>query len=145
MNKFFQKIEQWDICRKSVKAHMRQYLEFVKAFLSDENTIKEAEAMLPFDGELPGSIHFFKSRNHIKGMGITVMRMELEPALYSLGTILEIGRPQNGKGRTTVTYLSACKTLDEYREWVMTPEFADAAYNHFLKTIDLFFWQKAIK
>lgn len=140
MNREIRKMEQCDICKKTIESDMMQYIEFARAFLSDQATNRAANALLPFDGDVSGSLRFFRSDNLIKGMGTTLMRMELSPAIYSFGVVLKLAESEFGKEGSAGIYIAACRTLDEIRAWVGSDDFKKRAKRAFEGIVNRYFF-----
>ena len=63
-------------------------------------------------------------------MGVIIMRMDMEPPLFTLAVTLTIDR--NGEGMQEYSvFLTACKTIEELQEYVNRKVFRDDMITHF--------------
>ena len=67
----------------------------------------------------------------MKSLGISIMRVELEPALFSLGINIEIVEREHGSSQNQTVFISACQSLNDLRRYVISESFAAAAMEHF--------------
>ena len=77
-----------DICQQtkdSVRSMMGRYLAFVGLCLYDEGYIETMENLLPFDHFARAKLILRGEESKIKSLGVSVMRMDFEPSVFSLG------------------------------------------------------------
>ena len=73
-----------------ISQNMKDYLDFAIKTLDDEEFVKSATALLPFDNFADARLRFMDDSSRVKSMGLSLMKNELEPARYSLGVSIEL-------------------------------------------------------
>ena len=88
------------ISSKSVKATlsdiMEKFIEFANIVTHDEEFLKCVNGLLPFGGVAHALMNVVPARQAIKKMGVMVMRMDMEPPLFSLAVSMTIGKDDEG-------------------------------------------------
>ena len=64
------------------------------------------------------------------------MRMELELPLFSLGISIEISGSDVNKAVNSTTFISACRTIEELKEYVKSDTFSMLVKENFEKQIE---------
>ena len=88
------------------------YIKFVSQVLHDETFLMELNKTMPFD----------KMVNATKNMGISVMRMDIKPSLYSLAITLMF-KGKDGIMKNHSIFVKACKTIEELQRFVTEENF----------------------
>ena len=116
--------------RTSLSDNMERFIEFANQVIHDEEFLKCVDSLLPFGGVAHASMNVVAERQPIKKMGVIIMRMDMEPPLFTLAVTLTIDR--NGEGMQEYSvFLTACKTIEELQEYVNTKVFRDDLITHF--------------
>lgn len=110
-----------------VKAFLSDNIEkfagFVNQVIYDEEFLKCVRELLPFDGMVYVSMNVLPEKQIVRKMGIIVMRMDLDPSLFSLAVTITIDRGNNEKQHDISVFLTACKTIEELQEYVNGDKF----------------------
>ena len=114
------------MCQRSkevVRRNKKKYFDFVSRILNDDETEKGMNALLPFDNFINAQLRIVDSSSQIRSMGISIMRMDLDPATFSIGVSLEIeGGKYNNKVNPT-EFIIGCQSLEQIRENIKTTEY----------------------
>lgn len=94
------------------------YIKFVSQVLHDEDFLIELNKAMPFDKMVSATMNIGANRSVIKKMGVSVMRMDIEPSLYSLAITLMF-KGNDGIMQNHSIFINACKTLKELQKLVL--------------------------
>ena len=140
-------VKEMNLCQQakdSVRNMMGRYLTFVNLCLYDERYIETMENLLPFD-------HFARAKQKLEGnqyninsLGISVMRMDFEPSVFSLGISIEIAEGVSNSENNTTILISACRTLEQLRDYVQTESFEKVVRENFEKQIEVSFARRQV-
>ena len=127
--------------KNSVNGILELFLHYLMLYLEEEEYVNAINALLPFDNCVE-----IKERNRydqslVISMGLTVMRMDFEPSVFSLGACLEIAEGKYNKAINTTIFISSGKTLKEIKEYVKTEDFAKKVRKNFENQVDISFFQ----
>ena len=111
---------------------MEKFIEFANIVTHDEEFLKCVNGLLPFGGVAHALMNVVPARQAIKKMGVIVMRMDMEPPLFSLAVSMTIGKDDEGLQDYSV-FLTACKTIEELQEYINKEAFRDDLMTHFNK------------
>ena len=134
-----------DICQQtkdSVKSMMDRYMSFVTLCLYNERYIETINNLLPFDNFARAKLKQDNKESKVKSLGMSVMRMDFEPAIFSLGISIEIERGEYNSGNEITILVTACRTLEQLREYVRTDDFETVVMENFYRQIDISFSQR---
>lgn len=95
--------------------NIEDYTEFVSQVLHDETFLMELNKTMPFDKMVNATKNMVPHNGMIKKMGISVMRMDIEPSLYSLAITLMFKR-KDGIMQNHSIFVKACKTIEELQQ-----------------------------
>ena len=123
-----------------VNSWMGNYVDFVTMCLKNENFVLAMNALLPFDNFASDSLLVLDNNIGLSKMGVAVMRVDLDPDLFSLGISLEIEESECNLPFACTTLLTGCMTLEDLRKHVLTEEFANNAEKNFEMMIDSCFY-----
>jgi len=98
------------------------YIKFVSQVLHDENFLIELNKAMPFDKMVSATMNIGVNGGVIKKMGISVMRMDIEPSLYSLAITLMF-KGKDGIMQNHSIFINACKTIKELQKLVTEENF----------------------
>ena len=98
------------------------YIKFVSQVLHDEDFLIELNKAMPFDKMVNATMNIGANRSVIKKMGVSVMRMDIEPSLYSLAITLMF-KGNDGIMQNHSIFINACKTLKELQKLVTEENF----------------------
>ena len=122
--------------KRIVSNQLKEYIEFVSKCLDNDDFVDAMNELLPFDNCVQSRMKVADDTSVVKSMGLSIMRMEIDPPLFSLGVSIEIA-DRGGNGTTnSTTFMVACKTIEELREYVQTDEFVGLAQVNFEKQIN---------
>lgn len=122
--------------KRIVNNRAKEFVEFVARCLDDDDFEDAMNNLLPFDKCVQSKMKMEDETPIVKSMGLSIMRMEIDPPLFSLGVNIEIA-DRGGNGTTnSTTFMVACKTIEELREYVQTDEFVGLAQVNFEKQIN---------
>lgn len=122
--------------KRIVSNRLMEYIEFVSKCLDNDDFVDAMNGLLPFDNCVQSRMKMANDTSVVKSMGLSIMRMEIDPPLFSLGVSIEIA-DRGGNGTTnSTTFMVACKTIEELRGYVQTEEFVELAQVNFEKQIN---------
>lgn len=104
------------------------FLVFVNQVLNDNQFIEGLDKLLPFDNTADTTMNLSHNKQRIRNMGISLMRMDIEPALYSLAITLIINSDGNVP-RIYSVFIIACKTIKWIQAFARKKEFRDKVIN----------------
>lgn len=122
--------------KRIVSNRVMEYIKFVSKCLYNDDFVDAMNELLPFDNCVQSRMKMADDTSVVKSMGLSIMRMEIDPPLFSLGVSIEIA-DRGGNGTTnSTTFMVACKTIEELRGYVQTDEFVGLAQVNFEKQIN---------
>lgn len=101
-----------------------KFVDFVNQVIHDEEFLRCVEELLPFDGAAHASMNIIPERQLIRKMGVMIVRMDLEPSLFSLAITITIDKGGEGLQGFSI-FLTACKTIEELQEYVSGEQFRE--------------------
>ena len=119
-----------------VNGSKKEYVEFVARCLDNEDFIKAVNELLPFDNVAQAKLKIVDDASPVKSLGLSIMRMEPESPLFSLGISIELVDGEENKAVNTTIFISACRTLEELRGFVKTDAFSMQVKEYFEKQIE---------
>ena len=128
--------------KESVIRNKKEYLEFVPRVLNHEETVKAINSLLPFDNVVNAQLRIVDGTSQIKSMGVTVMRMELEPATFSLGITVEIFGSRYNKAASATEFVIGCQPIEKILDYVKGEEFARQSLKTFDQLVEDCFYPK---
>ena len=102
--------------------NIEDYTEFVSQVLHDETFLMELNKSMPFDKMVNATKNMGTHNGAIKKMGISVMRMDIEPPLYSLAVTL-VFKGKDGLMQNHSIFIKDCKTIEELQRVVAEENF----------------------
>lgn len=122
--------------KRNISNQIKEYIEFVSKCLDNDDFVDAMNELLPFDNCVQSRMKVADDTSVVKSMGLSIMRMEIAPPLFSLGVSIEIA-DRGGNGTTnSTTFMVACKTIEELRGYVQTDEFVGLAQVNFEKQLN---------
>lgn len=134
-----------DICQQakdSVKSMMDKYLSFVTLCLYNDRYIETINNLFPFDNFARAKLKQDNKESKVKSLGMSIMRMDFEPAIFALGISIEIEREEYNSWNEITILVTACRTLEQLREYVRTDDFETMVMENFYRQIDISFSQR---
>ena len=125
--------------KNSVNGILELFLQYATHCLESEEYVNAINALLPFDHFLQIKEKNLYDNSLVESMGLSIMRMDFEPSVFSLGACLEIAESKYNKAINTTIFVSAGKTLEEIKEYVRTENFAKQVRENFEKQVDMSF------
>ena len=122
--------------KDAVNGRKKEYVEFAARCLDDEDFVKAVNGLLPFDNVAHAKLKIADDASPVKSVGLSIMRMEPESPLFSLGISIEIAGGEENKAVNSTIFISACRTLEELREFVKTDAFSMQVKENFEKQIE---------
>ena len=104
-----------DDTSKYLLKRVEDYAAFVCQVLHDEAFLVELNRAMPFDKTVHATKNMGMNSLSIKKMGISVMRMDIEPPLYSLALTLMF-KDSDGLMQNHSIFINACKTIEELQQ-----------------------------
>lgn len=101
-----------------------KFVDFVNQVIHDEEFLRCVEELLPFDGAAHASMNIIPEKQLIKKMGVMIVRMDLEPSLFSLAVTITIDKGGEGLQGVSI-FLTACKTIEELQAYVSGDQFRE--------------------
>lgn len=112
---------------------IEEYVKFVNQVIYDNDFLECIKKTLPFDEIVNASMTMLPDKQIIKKMGVNVMRMDFEPALFSLAVSITIDKGSNQLQEYS-TFITACKTIVELQDYVKDPQFREQVTELFSKS-----------
>ena len=140
--------KEMNLCQQakdSVRNMMGRYLTFVNLCLYDERYTETMENLLPFDHFARAKLKLEGNEYNINSLGISVMRMDFKPSVFSLGISIEIAEGVSNSENNTIILISACRTLEQLRDYVQTESFEKVVRENFEKQIEVSFARRPEK
>lgn len=125
-------------CQKTkdgINSSLKEYVEFVAICLVREDFVKAMNKLLPFDNVAQAKLKIVDDASPVKSLGLSIMRMEPELPLFSLGISIEIAGSEYNEEVNSTTFISACRTIEELREYVKSDAFLLKVKENFEKQI----------
>lgn len=122
--------------KDSVNGILVFFLQYAAMCLENEEYVNAINALLPFDNFLQIKEKNLYDNSLVESIGLSIMRMDFEPSVFSLGVCLEITEGQYNKAINTTILISAGKTLEEIKEYVKSEDFAKQVRENFEKLVD---------
>lgn len=122
--------------KDAVNENKKEYVEFVARCLDNEEFLKTVNELLPFDNVAQAKLKIVDDASPVKSLGLSIMRMEPESPLFSLGISIELAGDEENKAVNTTIFISACRTLEELRSFVNTDAFSIQVKENFEKQIE---------
>ena len=122
--------------KDAVNGNKKEYVEFVARCLDNEEFLKTVSELLPFDKVAQAKLKIVDDASPVKSIGLSIMRMEPESPLFSLGISIELVDGEENKAVNTTIFISACRTLEELRGFVKTDAFSMQVKEYFEKQIE---------
>ena len=126
--------------KDSVRNMMGRYLAFVTFCLNDEEYVDTMENLLPLDSFARAKLKL-RGEATINSLGLSVMKMDFEPSVFSLGISIEMAEGESNSEIDTTILISAYRTLEQLRDYVLTENFEKVVRDNFEKQIDISFAQ----
>lgn len=128
--------------KESVTRNKKDYLEFVSRILNDKEMVNAMNALLPFDNVVNAQLRIVDGTSQIKSMGVSVMRMELEPATFSLGISMEIFGSRYNKAVCSTEFVIGCQPIENILDYVQGEEFSRQVTGTFDQLVEDCFYPK---
>lgn len=125
-----------------ISQNMKDYLDFAVKTLDDEEFVKSATALLPFDNFADARLRFMDDSSRVKSMGLSLMKNELEPAKYSLGISIELAGDDGNDNTGTTVFIIAGRTLDELKKFVGSDQFSRETKQQIEQLIEGYFYSR---
>ena len=106
-----------------VSNRAKEFTEYVAKCLDDDDFVDAMNNLLPFDKCLQSKMKIEDEATILKSLGLSVMRMELDPPRFSLGVSMEIEGSKDNEATNSTVFIAACRTIEELRAYVRTEDF----------------------
>lgn len=97
--------------------YIEKYVRFVNQAIHDNEFLECMRRLLPFDSMTHVSINMVSGKTNVRKMGLAVMRMDIEPSVFSLAVTMTFD-DGSGKCDDTFVFITACKTIEELQHYV---------------------------
>ena len=111
-----------DDTSKYLQKSVEDYAAFVCQVLHDKAFLVELNRAMPFDKTIHATKNMGMNSLNIKKIGISVMRMDIEPPLYSLAVTLMF-KDSDGLMQNHSIFINACKTIEELQQLTAEEDF----------------------
>jgi len=122
-----------------VNSRSEMFMQFAAQCLSCEDFIRAMNVLLPFDKVARMKLKMTNDDSPVEFIGLSVMRMDFQPSLFMFGISIDIIEGANNKAINSTIIISACKTLEQLREYVKSDRFSRQVMENFSKQIELSF------
>ena len=122
--------------KDAINGSKKEYVEFVDRCLDNEDFIKVVNELLPFDNVAQAKLKIVDDASPVKSLGLSIMRMDPETPLFSLGISIDLLGGEENKAVNSTIFISACRTLEELREYVKSDAFSMQVKEYFDKQIE---------
>lgn len=107
---------------ESLLKNVEDYTTFVSQVLHDETFLVELDKTLPFDKMVHATMNIASNHIPIKKMGVSVIRMDIEPPLYSIAVTLQF-KERDGFVQNHSIFINACNTIEKLQQLVTRENF----------------------
>lgn len=118
-----------------VSNRAKEFAEYVVRCLDSDDFVDAMNVLLPFDKCVQSKMKM-EEASIVKSMGLSLMRMEIDPPLFSLGVNVEIAGRDGNEATNSTIFIAACKTIEELRAFVQTEDFVRQTIENLEKQID---------
>lgn len=118
-----------------VSNRAKEFAEYVVRCLDSDDFVDAMNVLLPFDKCVQSKMKM-EEASIVKSMGLSLMRMEIDPPLFSLGVNVEIAGREGNEATNSTIFIAACKTIEELRALVQTEDFVRQTIENLEKQID---------
>ena len=118
-----------------VSNRAKEFAEYVVRCLDSDDFVDAMNVLLPFDKCVQSKMKM-EEASIVKSMGLSLMRMEIDPTLFSLGVNVEIAGREGNEATNSTIFIAACKTIEELRAFVQTEDFVRQTIENLEKQID---------
>lgn len=115
---------------------VKEFIEYISKCLDDDVFVDAINDLLPFDKCVQSKMKMENSASIVKSMGLSIMRMEIDPPLFALGVSIEFAESVENKAVCSTTFIAACRTLEDLRNSVKSDAFSLQVRNNLEKQID---------
>ena len=119
-----------------VSNRTKEFTEYISRCLDDDDFVDAMNDLLPFDKCLLSKMNIEDDASIVKSMGLSIMRMEPESPLFSLGISIEIAGDAENKAVTSTIFMFACRTLEDLRKAVKCENFEMKVWENLGMLID---------
>lgn len=119
-----------------VSNRAKEFTEYVARCLDDDDFVDAMNNLLPFDKCVQSKMKIEDEATVLKSLGLSVMRMELDPPRFSLGVSMGIEGNKDNEVTNSTVFIAACKTIEELRSYVRTEDFVKQTIENFEKQIE---------
>ena len=119
-----------------VSNRAKEFTEYVAKCLDDDDFVDAMNNLLPFDKCLQSKMKIEHEATILKSLGLSVMRMELDPPRFSLGVSMEFDGSKENEATNSTVFIAACRTIEELRAYVRTEDFVKQSKDNIDKQID---------
>lgn len=119
-----------------VSNRAKEFTEYVAKCLDDDDFVDAMNNLLPFDKCLQSKMKIEDEATILKSLGLSVMRMELDPPRFSLGVSMEFEGSKENEATNSTVFIAACRTIEDLRAYVRTEDFAKQSKDNIDKQID---------
>ena len=119
-----------------VSNRVKEFTEYVAKCLDDDDFVDAMNNLLPFDKCLQSKMKIEDEATILKSLGLSVMRMELDPPRFSLGVSMEFEGSKENEATNSTVFIAACRTIEELRAYVRTEDFVKQSKDNIDKQID---------
>ena len=119
-----------------VNNKVKEFTEYVAKCLDDDGFVDAVNDLLPFDKCVQSKMKMEDDASIVKSMGLSIMRMELDPPLFSLGVSIEIVGSEGYEATNSTIFITACRTIEDLRDSVKSDAFSLQVRNNLEKQID---------
>ena len=119
-----------------VSNRVKEFTEYVAKCLDDDDFVDAMNNLLPFDKCLQSKMKIEDEATILKSLGLSVMRMELDPPRFSLGVSMEFEGSKENEATNSTVFIAACRTIEDLRAYVRTEDFAKQSKDNIDKQID---------
>lgn len=98
-----------------VDKSMSALLEHMKKCLDDKVFKEDMFKLEPLDQHLESKLQFKEEEAPLKSMGVVILRIQEEPALFCLGVTIEVSEGEFNDDGSLMTFIAACRTYEGLR------------------------------
>lgn len=124
--------------KRIVSNRAKEFTEYVARCLDDNDFVDAINNLLPFDKCVQSKMKIEDEATMLKSLGLSVMRMELDPPRFSLGVSMGIEGNKDNEVTNSTVFIAACRTIEELRKYAQTEEFVRQAVENLEKQLDKF-------
>lgn len=107
--------------------NIANFAEYANQVIHDDEFVKRVNELLPFEDLVCASINVLPKDQIVRKMGIGVMRIDIQPPLFSLAVTMTIDH--DGKEEGSTVFINVIEGIEGLQAYVSSKEFQTEVVN----------------